>query len=62
MIITIVLTLLALPLALVAAKVGRRRWIRRRSVARVRAELALFHHGLRDSPSGKHRLTRPGAP
>lgn len=59
MIMAIALTLLALPLALVAAKVGRRRWIRRRGVARVRAELALFHHGLRDSPSGRHRFTRP---
>jgi len=58
MIPTILMTLLALPVALCAASVGRRRWIRRRSVLRVRAELALFHHGLRDTPSGRHRITR----
>lgn len=59
MITTILLTVLVLPVALCAARIGRRRWIRRRSVARVRYELALFHHGLRDTPSGRHRLTRP---
>jgi hypothetical protein len=58
MIPTILMTLLVLPLALVAARVGRRRWTRRRGVLRVRAELAFFHHGLRDSPSGRHRITR----
>ncbi|MFD4673828.1 hypothetical protein ACFWNN_29190 [Lentzea sp. NPDC058450] len=51
MTIAIVLTLLALPFALTAANVGRRRWIRKRGVARVRAELDGFHaelarHGL----------------
>jgi hypothetical protein len=57
MIMMLVLTLLALPFALTAANVGRRRWIRKRGVARVRAELALFHdelarHGL--SHSARH--------
>ncbi|SDO90931.1 hypothetical protein [Lentzea jiangxiensis] len=37
------LTLLALPFALTAANVGRRRWIRKRGVARVRAGLDTFH-------------------
>lgn len=55
---TILMTLLVLPLALVAARVGRRRWTRHRGVLRVKAELALFHHGLRDTPSGRHRITR----
>jgi hypothetical protein len=54
---TILMTLLVLPLAMVAARVGRRRWTRQ-SVLRVKAELALFHHGLRDTPSGRHRITR----
>ncbi|WNV91745.1 hypothetical protein [Umezawaea sp. Da 62-37] len=58
MIPTLLMTILLLPLALVAARVGRRRWIRRCGVARVRAELALFHHGLGDVPTGRHRLTR----
>ncbi|MGW6449026.1 hypothetical protein [Lentzea sp. NPDC055074] len=43
MITMLVLTLLALPFALTAANVGRRRWIRKRGVARVRAELRGFH-------------------
>ena len=51
MIMMLVLTVLALPFALTAANVGRRRWIRKRGVARVRAGLATFHdelarHGL----------------
>ncbi|MEU6149857.1 hypothetical protein ABZ816_07640 [Actinosynnema sp. NPDC047251] len=46
MVAMVVLTVLALPLVLVAARVGRRRWVRRRGVARVRAELAVFHHRL----------------
>jgi hypothetical protein len=58
MIPTILMTLLVLPIALVAARVGRRRWIRHRGVVRVKAELALFHHGLRETPSGRHRITR----
>lgn len=58
MIMAVVLTVLVLPLALGAAKIGRPRWIRCPSVAQVRAELAFFHHGLRDMPSGRHRLTR----
>lgn len=58
MIPTILMTLLFLPLALCAARVGRRHWARRRTVLRVRAELAFFHHGLRDTPSGRHRITR----
>ncbi|MET1074328.1 MAG: hypothetical protein ABWY11_16900 [Umezawaea sp.] len=57
MIPTLLMTLLVLPVALVAARVGRRRWIRRCGVARVRAGLALFH-GLGDVPTGRHRLTR----
>jgi hypothetical protein len=43
MIMMLVLTLLAMPFALIAANVGRRRWIRKRGVARVRAELGAFH-------------------
>ncbi|MFD4644129.1 hypothetical protein ACFWN2_42940 [Lentzea sp. NPDC058436] len=43
MIMMLVLTLLAMPFALIAANVGRRRWIRKRGVARVRAELDAFH-------------------
>ncbi|MGZ3141242.1 hypothetical protein ACVDFE_04395 [Lentzea chajnantorensis] len=39
----LVLTVLALPFALNAANVGRRRWIRKQGVARVRAGLAAFH-------------------
>jgi hypothetical protein len=58
MIPTILMTLLVLPVALCAANVGRRRWTRRRNVRRVRAELALFHHGLRETPGGRHRITR----
>ncbi|GLZ32944.1 hypothetical protein Lesp02_51320 [Lentzea sp. NBRC 105346] len=46
MITALMLTLLALPFALTAANIGRRRWIRKRGVARVRAELALFHDEL----------------
>ena len=42
MITMLFLTLLALPFALTAANVGRRRWIRKRGVARVRAELDAF--------------------
>lgn len=43
MIAMLVLTVLAMPFALVAAHVGRRRWVRKRGVARVRAGLAGFH-------------------
>ncbi|WP_394614344.1 hypothetical protein JNUCC0626_31270 [Lentzea sp. JNUCC 0626] len=43
MTIALVLTVLALPFALTAANVGRRRWIRKKGVARVRAELVGFH-------------------
>ena len=43
MMMMLALTLLALPFALTAANVGRRRWIRKRGVARVRAELCGFH-------------------
>ncbi|SDL14216.1 hypothetical protein [Lentzea albidocapillata] len=43
MIMMLALTLLALPFALTAATVGRRRWIRKRGVSRVRAELDAFH-------------------
>ena len=43
MIMMLALTLLALPFALTAANVGRRRWIRKRGVSRVRAELDAFH-------------------
>ncbi len=46
MVTTIALTIMALPFVLLAARIGRRRWIRRRGVARVRAELATFHHRL----------------
>lgn len=43
MIAMLVLTVLAMPFALVAAHVGRRRWVRKRGVARVRAGLTGFH-------------------
>ncbi|MEV6714922.1 hypothetical protein AB0M48_23145 [Lentzea sp. NPDC051208] len=43
MMMMLALTLLALPFALTAANVGRRRWIRKRGVSRVRAELDAFH-------------------
>lgn len=43
MITMLFLTLLALPFALTAANMGRRRWVRKRGVARVRAELDAFH-------------------
>ncbi|WP_186762976.1 hypothetical protein [Lentzea tibetensis] len=46
MFVMLVLTVMALPFALTAANVGRRRWIRKRGVARVRAELAWFHDEL----------------
>ena len=42
----LVLTVLALPFALTATNVGRRRWIRKKGVAGVRAELAAFHDEL----------------
>ncbi|MGM1060959.1 hypothetical protein [Saccharothrix sp. Mg75] len=59
----VLMTLLALPLVLLAARVGRRRWVRR-SVRR-RAELfrpelfrpELFRHRVLDEPSGR-RLIR----
>lgn len=50
----VVVTVLALPLAVLAARVGRRRWVRRRTVARVRAEL--FRHWVREDPSGRHLI------
>ncbi|MFJ6670169.1 hypothetical protein ACIQMJ_03550 [Actinosynnema sp. NPDC091369] len=53
MVTMVVLTVLALPLAVLAARVGRRRWVRR---AVARAEL--FRHWMpRDEPSG-HYLIR----
>jgi hypothetical protein len=52
----IALTLLALPLAVLTTRIGRRHWVRRRTVARVRAEL--FRHWVRDESSGR-RLIRP---
>jgi hypothetical protein len=60
---TIALTVLAMPLALYVRHLGRRHWSRRHWSRRcgppqVREELALFHHGARDSPSGRYRLTR----
>ncbi|NUT98282.1 MAG: hypothetical protein HOY78_40355 [Saccharothrix sp.] len=42
----VVLTVLALPFVALAARVGRRRWVRRHQVARVRAQMAVFHHRL----------------
>ncbi|MBW4719820.1 hypothetical protein [Saccharothrix obliqua] len=42
---TILLTVLALPFVVLAARVGRRRWARRCEAARVRAEV-VFHHRL----------------
>ncbi|MFD1151334.1 hypothetical protein [Saccharothrix hoggarensis] len=52
MVATIVLTVLALPLVVLAARVGRRRWVRR-TAARVRAEL--FHHWVGE-PSGRYLI------
>jgi hypothetical protein len=55
MVTMVVLTVLALPLAVLATRVGRRRWVRGRTVARVRAEL--FRHWMpRDEPSGRHLI------
>jgi hypothetical protein len=54
MVTMIVSTVLALPLAVLAARVGRRRWVRRRTVARVRAEL--FRHWVREEPSGRYLI------
>ncbi|GAB3000437.1 hypothetical protein GCM10027184_66030 [Saccharothrix stipae] len=54
MVTMVVVTVLALPLAVLAARVGRRRWVRRRTVARVRAEL--FRHWVREDPSGPHLI------
>ncbi|WP_170232097.1 hypothetical protein [Saccharothrix saharensis] len=52
MVTMVVLTVLALPLAVLAARVGRRRWVRR---AVARAEL--FRHWVpRDEPSGHHLI------
>ncbi|MFD0199767.1 MULTISPECIES: hypothetical protein [Saccharothrix] len=55
MVTMVVLTVLALPLAVLAARVGRRRWVRRRAVARVRAEL-FRHWMLREEPSGRYLI------
>ncbi|MFE9743930.1 hypothetical protein ACFYOT_03390 [Saccharothrix saharensis] len=53
MVAMVVLTVLALPLAVLAARVGRRRWVRRRAVARAE----LFRHWMpRDEPSGHHLI------
>lgn len=46
MVAMVVLTVLALPFVALAARVGRRRWVRRHQVARVRAQMAVFHHRL----------------
>ncbi|MFE2750385.1 hypothetical protein ACFXGA_00100 [Actinosynnema sp. NPDC059335] len=54
MVTMVLLTVLALPLAVLAARVGRRRWVRRCAVARARAEL--FRHWMRDEPSGRHLI------
>ncbi|MEU4801130.1 hypothetical protein [Actinosynnema sp. NPDC023587] len=45
MIAMIAVTVLALPLVLLAARIGRRRWVRGRGVALVRTGL-VFHHRL----------------
>ncbi|WP_199443966.1 hypothetical protein [Umezawaea beigongshangensis] len=58
MLTTIALTLLAMPLALYVRHLGRRHWSRRCATPRVREGLVLFHHGARDAPSGRYRLTR----
>ncbi|GGP35940.1 hypothetical protein [Saccharothrix coeruleofusca] len=50
----VVLTVLALPLVLLVLRGGRRRWSRR---CEPPVELALFHHGVRSTPSRPHRLT-----
>ncbi|GAA1264432.1 hypothetical protein [Saccharothrix xinjiangensis] len=47
----ILVTVLALPLAVVAARVGRRRWVRPRG----RTEL-FRHRVLGDEPSGGHLI------
>jgi hypothetical protein len=54
----IVLTVLAMPLAVSAGRIGRRRWIRRRCVARVRSELSWFPLPP-DQSSGRHHVSRP---
>lgn len=54
MVTMVLVTVLALPLAVLAARVGRRRWVRRCAVARARAEL--FRHWMRDEPSGRHLI------
>lgn len=51
----VVLTVLALPLVLLVLRGGRRRWLKR---CEPPVELAFFHHGVRDTPSGQYRLTR----
>ncbi len=55
MVTTIVFTVLALPLAVLAARVGRRRRVRRRTVTRVRTEL-FRHCWVCEEPSGRHLI------
>ncbi|WP_306744403.1 hypothetical protein [Saccharothrix yanglingensis] len=50
----VLMTVLALPLVVLAARVGRRRWVR----CSVRRRTGLFRHWTLDEPSGRH-LIRP---
>jgi hypothetical protein len=53
----IAFTVLAMPLAVSAGRIGRRRWIRRRGVARVRSELSWFQLPP-DQPGGRDHVNR----
>ncbi|GAA3460215.1 hypothetical protein ACFFSW_18715 [Saccharothrix longispora] len=48
----VLMTFLALPLVVLAARVGRRRWVRRSA----RRRAGLFRHWVPDEPSGRHLI------
>lgn len=54
MVTMIVLTVLALPLVVLTARIGRKRWVERRAAGRVRA--GMFRHWVWEEPSGRHLI------